>query len=854
MPKQIQLSEVQKERMSDASVIPGRVTLNGREYTVERPVGAGFKGVVWKVVDSFAMPWALKLCVHEDYESRSYMQEVSRAALLRPYPQFAQINDAGILEIKLGEDAPLPFVAFLEEWVEGETLKKVIQKRPDQMTPSFLLAYVRQLCEVLAALGAVALRHDDLHADNVMISPPPPGSLSRGWGIKVIDTGSLKPASQTLHKRKDDHRHFVDHLVTIWNAIQAQHPGAARDRRFLAAARGLLVFMLESDLTIALRDPMQIRNRFTEAYTRANFMRQEQDLALSSPFEFISAEHIANDQLLVAIFARSCPWLGKVAGPDPCLVTGPRGCGKSTIFRWLSLKAHLHKSFAEISENRIAGFYLSCSIDLQNRLSWIKSQALAERFRADIIHYFNLLAAREIVSTLALIAERPDRETSFGFGPSEEAAIHKFVMDSVAPPASARLQGSSRLAQAREAVEREMFATHAQMLRGLNKSPVTPESFLGDLTQLMASKIPYFSRKKIAFLLDDFSVQRLPEPVQVILNRVIWERRPSHVFKLSCEKYGAVLTDSFKATADVTREMKVVDCGREYLALDDVDQSKKGLAFAVELLDNRLRAAGYKGTANMLIGKSKWPENSLAMALRAKPPGRHEGHYHGMKAISQLCSGDVSSLLLVYSRIFESGNVTQSSTDTVSAIVQDRAVTEVSRKLFEAIKPSVPYGSEMYAVVNAFGQLVRNVLQHGQPQHKGKEVVPSQIPRIEIDQKGGGAVDALTSAQQEIARELVRRAIFIEMEPGLSRHANVTTLRWQLRRIYLPAFGAALAKNSAVKRKPDWFKYFLTDPDGACAMEWKSWPKTSKADEEPPPLIREIGRSSGGNDGDRKGH
>jgi hypothetical protein len=98
---------------------------------------------------------------------------------------------------------------------------------------------------------------------------------------------------------------------------------------------------------------------------------------------------------------------------------------------------------------------------------------------------------------------------------------------------------------------------------------------------------------------------------------------------------------------------------------------------------------------------------------------------------------------------------------------------------------------------------------------------------MEIDQIGGGVVDALNESQRGIARELVRRAIFIEMEPGLSRHGNVTTLRWHLRRIYLPAFGAALAKNDAVKRNPDWFKYFLTDPRGACAQEWDRWPKSS---------------------------
>jgi hypothetical protein len=834
--ERIQLSSEQAKQLSDPDALPRLVTVNGRQYTVEKPVGAGFKGVVWRVLDSFGMPWALKLCIQRDYESRSYMQEVSRAAKLRPYPEFAQINDAGIVEIDLSNTPRQSFVGFLEEWVEGRTLQKVIEKHVDQITPSFFLAYVRQFCAALAALDAVGLRHDDLHCGNVMICPPPPGSLSGSWGIKVIDTGSLKPATQALHKPKDDHRHFADHLVAIWNAIQLQHPGAARDRRFLAATRSLIASMLDSDLSIALRDPMQIRNQFTSAYTRANVTRPDQALGLSSPFEFISAEHIANDQLLVTIFAKTCPWLDKVAGPDPCLVTGPRGCGKSTIFRWLSLKAHLHKPSADLAESRIAGFYISCSIDLQNRLGWIKTQAMAERFRNDIIHYFNLLAAREIVNTLALITERPDRETAFGFGPFEEAAIHEFILAALGPPTTTRLQGTSRLAQDREALEREMFAAHSQMLRGLNRSNVTPESFLGDLTQLMVSKVPFFAQKRIAFLLDDFSVHRLPEPVQIILNRVIWERRPSHVFKLSCEKYGAVLTDSFRATADVTREMKEIDCGREYVALDDTDQSKKAFVFAAELLDNRLRAAGYQGTAKTLIGESKWPEKTLAKSLAGKERGRHEGQYHGLKTISRLCSGDISSLLLIYSRIFESGNVTPTSISKVSEIVQDRAIREVSRKLFEAIKPSVPNGPEMYAVVNAFGQLVRNVLQHGKPQRKGTQVVPSQIPRIEIDQISGAVVDTLNPMQQGIARELVRRAIFIEMEPGLSRHLNVTTLRWHLRRIYLPAFGAALAKNNAVKRTPDWFKYFLTDPDGACAMVWASWPKRSKPDEEPPPL------------------
>jgi hypothetical protein len=829
MKPRIELSDELRRLVSDPALLPSRVLLNGRQYTVERPVKTGFKGVIWKVIDELGLSWALKLCIREDYDDRSYLQEVSRAAKLRPYARFAQIADAGVVETVLGDAVRQTFVAFVEEWVEGVTLDQFLHENQAETTASFFVAYVEHACEVLAALETVGLRHDDLHARNVMICPPPAGSLSRGWIVKVVDTGSLKPVEQAVNKPKDDHRHVVDHFVDIWNVIHTQRPAAARDRRFLTATKYLIASMVDDDLAIALREPAQIRREFLLAYTRANVTRADDSMALSSPFEFISAEHIANDRLLVSLFATTCPWLSKVSGPDPCLVTGPRGCGKSTIFRWLSLKAHLHKPFAEIEAHTITGFYISCSIDLQNRLSWIKTRALAERFRAEIVHYFNLLLAREILSTLSLISQREDGNATFGLGQVQQTVLHQFIMNSLGPSLAPRLQGASRLAQAREAVEREMFATHAQILKGLNRPQVTADSFLGELTEILCSQLPLFKKKRIAFLVDDFSVHRLPGPVQIVLNRIIWERRPSHVFKLSCEKYGAELTDSFQATADVTREMKEVDCGREYVALDDTAQTRKALRFAEELLDNRLRAAGYNGTARGLIGDSKWKHKSLARALTSAEQGRIEGQYHGLQTISHLCSGDVSSLLLVYDRIFETGNVSRTSTACVDKIKQDRAIREVSRRLLEAIKPCVPSGTEMYNIVSAFGQLVRNVLQHGKPQEKGKSkrLVPTQIPRMEIDQIGGGVVDALNESQRGIARELVRRAIFIEMEPGLSRHGNVTTLRWHLRRIYLPAFGAALAKNDAVKRNPDWFKYFLTDPRGACAQEWDRWPKSS---------------------------
>ena len=320
------------------------------------------------------------------------------------------------------------------------------------------------------------------------------------------------------------------------------------------------------------------------------------------------------------------------------------------------------------------------------------------------------------------------------------------------------------------------------------------------------------------------------------MNQVIWERRSSHVFKLSSEKFGAVLLDTLGATVEIGREMVEIDCGKEYVALDDSDQVKRTRKFAVELLDNRLKAATYKGTAGTLIGDSKWPEGSLGRALAEKQKGRLNDQYHGIQCIADLCSGDVSTLLLVYRRIFEQGAVTKDSKDQVPKTTQHEAIVGASRELFEAVKHYFPYGSEMYTIVGAFGSLVRNVLQHGKPQKKGPTSTPSQCPRIELDQGQGAVSEILTQEQHQLTQELVRRAIFIEMDPGLSRHRNMTTLRWHLRRVYLPSFGAALSKNNAVKAPVDWLKFFLTDPDGACRLIWQRWPKNPDAPEELPLL------------------
>jgi hypothetical protein len=254
--------------------------------------------------------------------------------------------------------------------------------------------------------------------------------------------------------------------------------------------------------------------------------------------------------------------------------------------------------------------------------------------------------------------------------------------------------------------------------------------------------------------------------------------------------------------------------------------------FAIELLDNRLEEAGWDGRVITLLGHTDHGEHrTLARALR---DGSSRSAYHGAECIADLCSGDISTLLLIYRRIFEAAGVDAEFAKPVSKATQHEAITSVSRDQLDVVQTHVPAGRKMRTVVEAFGTLVGNVLRYGKEIRQDRDRrEPPAAPRIEVD----GAAEAAEQLDEEMTllfKELLRRAVFIEMETGRGRHGNVQTLRWQLRRIYLPAFNAALTKNHAIMIDPSDFKQFLDRPKEACGHFYQQEPKGPGAPSDPP--------------------
>lgn len=820
----VQLNDqTRKDLMSD-ELISRPVEIQGQKYYPEEVAGSGYRGVVWKGRDDLGSQVAIKFAISEDYEERSFLQEVTLANKLRGYPRFAQFIGAGLIEIPFPSGSK-KFVCFVEEWIDGSTLKDHLQNA-QSISSTFLVEFVKMMCEALNNLSFNGLCHDDLHSGNIKIAPPKPGSLTPyETEVKIIDTGSLKRAPSK--KEIDDHQWFVRHIVDVRNAIYRRKKLSIIERRFLQAVIPLLNRMLDEDKTVALTDPSKITELFESTWKECRRPREEREQKLDDPFHYISAELISSDKLLVDLFAESCPWKSDVLSPDPLVLTGPRGCGKSTVFRRLSLKGMLYKGVEEIKNSNIAGFYISCSTDLRNHLNWINSENLVRRFRGEIRHYFNLLITREIVNAFNIIAMRNDRENLFGFTFDEEIGLHRFLVEKLVIPEfdRLRLQGVPPMAHALELVETEMEKCHEVMVKGLSLHQKTQQPYISDLTNYLNENISYLHTRKIVFFVDDLSTRQIPKEVQTVLNDVVLERAKNHIFKISSDKYGWSGLDSLSAVGEKTREFREIDCGRFYLVDADSALKKK---FTRELLAKRLALSGYKGTPEEIIGSSRYAEGSLGKTIRKRAQNKERLNdvYYGLETITDLCCGDISVLLEIYRRIFKKGKVDINSHERVPTHVQHEAIESVSRELYNHIKSYQPYGTEMYTIVTHFGTLSRLILHKGKPHRQRAKRIDPETTRIEVDEDPTQAHIGFTGLQKGIMEELVKRSVFIELESGRARRGFTPSLRWQLRPVLCPTFLTTPSKNIAIKWTPEDFRFFLTAPEEKCAAEFEKWRKS----------------------------
>jgi hypothetical protein len=424
-----------------------------------------------------------------------------------------------------------------------------------------------------------------------------------------------------------------------------------------------------------------------------------------------------------------------------------------------------------------------------------------------------------VVDTLGEVSRREDAQSIFGWTDAIDREFHSFMLGllGMGDKKDERLNGVSRLDHLRSALNQERMVTHAHILREKTLSFTTPPSLLSDITSYLLDKVSYFHGKRILFLLDDYSLHRIPPVIQRILNQVVWMQVPTYVFKISSEVGGITAEAPIAGgSADTSREFIEINVGTEYVNLRERTQS---YAFIEDILDRRLHLAGYSGTSIGLLGNTKYLSKlSLGAALKAEKKNELRGspvYYHGMECLADLCSGDIATALDILSHIFQTANVTPTTTGSISPKQQHQAIQEFSRDLYSRIYDFTPYGKEMQQLVHAFGWTSRTLLceHRGVRSRTRGKLDPYELIRIEVDEDPN--LPELSGVPKLIVKELLRRAIFIELSKGRSRR-GVLAQRLQLRRAYCPAFKTTLTHSEPMGLTREKFRFLIDSPREVC--------------------------------------
>ncbi len=843
------LSDDQISRLSKPTFIGKKAIIENGDgekhvYYLQEFKKHGGKGLIWKARGTSRPEVALKLIPQSDYLelSKSILGEILKAQRLSPR-WFAEIYFYGSITVE-GEDLGESYYGIEIEWVDGTSIEKYAFKQLNSVDE--FLALAKQLLSALGELRIHNLCHDDLHMDNILIKKSPDSLTGEIFPeVKIIDTGTIKTtefrknildtidgkikylekndsSNENLAKLKedrrwktpDDHLRVIDCFVMLANALYVRHPKLyVWEKFFLDQLLPILEVASDPDLSRRLDNPSYLMDNLDELAERSKNSGKGSVVHLHTPFDFPSAEMFISDQQFYDLFSDECAWIEKCKTIEPLWIYGPRGSGKSSVLRYLSIKSLISscrngkdsKSITQLNNLREIGIYLSCSVELRSKF-WLFPEKKLLELEGPIIKYFNLLLLEELFDTLAVMTTFDEDGSLFCLTESGQRNFCKTALKRmITDEEGLRLQGLGYFEYLRNVARRRRWNAWEQIINNDAGSNVADPSLAIDVTQRLSNYFKYFSEGvHVTYLIDDYSNQRIPRKLQEKLNQTItFAKQATPLFKVTSEYFGLE-----KKGVEEGREVIEVNIGEQYTNMNDL----RGKKFLADILDRRLRATArpYKGTSIQLLGDRSAgifsSKGDIADSKDKKP------QYFGLEAIHGLCSGDVALVLNLVRELFTSNAVTTSQTDMIPAEKQHRIIRNYSHEEVHQLKYIPRYGPQIHDIIVYFGAFARVIhkLKSGKQQDRKKDDV--YMTHIDIDTQ---AITKLKDDCQELYElyDLLRsRAILFSLETSFTRYKRQSD-RLQIRRIYLPTFFAPLQRKTPVKiDSVERLELFLREP------------------------------------------
>ena len=256
-------------------------------------------------------------------------------------------------------------VVFVCDYVDGKSLKHYIDE--SELRKRINIAFIREFLSTMLALlfelQARKLTHGDLHAGNVLVVTSQYDIEDRAT-FRVTDFGVRAIPGSAGHAT--DFLNVANTLSSLLGVVDYSDLDG-RDRFLYLRLRDdfLSRHLIETDHTA---DPLAMNPRALRQELQALDQKYDEATAheralprLTTPFDYPNCEQIGNSHLLLkALYSERLLGLTDISCKSNVVLTGPRGCGKTTAFRALSLEYRIETGGADPETVDYIGIYYRC--------------------------------------------------------------------------------------------------------------------------------------------------------------------------------------------------------------------------------------------------------------------------------------------------------------------------------------------------------------------------------------------------------------------------------------------------------------------------------------------------------------
>lgn len=701
-------------------------------------------------------------------------------------------------------------VVFVFDYVNGVDLHKYVKQNSSDVDVPFVENFLQTMLELLHELQQRKSPHGDLHAGNVLVAKSEFDVYGRTT-FRVTDFGVQRISERTAGT--SDYLGVARMLGQLLECIEYRDCGA-RDRFAYDVLRNdfLQRHLIETD-TIA--DPLACQPRAMlekldslGAKYREESERDSTEYKLVTPFDYPNCEQMGNSHLLLkSLYSDRLLGLSDIHARSNVVLTGPRGCGKTTVFRALSLDYLTFVGDDDPSNMKYVGIYYRCD-DLYFNFPRYKKP---ERLEAlDVPMHF--LIATLLATALEQLERWAVKYFKREFTKHEESLVAELwnIFDLRRPDGPsvnrlATLVGRLRKKERKRAAEKQRFVHVADQ-------PV--ENYCGpgtmiEVCRFVRERFTFLKDRPFYFFIDDYSDPKITGALQANLNRLLMFRSPDVFFKLSTESPVSLTPEDVDGKKFVeSREFSLLNLGLHYITGD----SNQRRVFLEDLFSRRFREVREYPvrTLEELLGSAPRSENAAARALRGTAKEKEQVYYHGRDTVAAMCSGDIYYMIRLVSRMVEDygGKDKLATSDTTPRIPlqeQNKAVRAAAGEFMGSIRRLPGNGSHLAEIVSAFGNVARSYLLH-ETSGNGPEKPPHQASRIEPYEALRLSDDA-----QKVLKELLRYSVFIEDPRGKSRRGQLVP-RFYLRRYLIPHFGLTFSRRDSLQLENNELNNFLLEP------------------------------------------